>query len=89
MTISFIGGGNMAKALIIGLLGNGTPAAQVMVVEPDASKRVQLQQEFGINVSDQLAAAAHADNIVLAVKPQQLRDIAIFLSSLLQRQLHR
>ncbi len=87
MTISFIGGGNMAKALIIGLLENGTPATQVMVVEPDANKRVQLQQEFGINVSDQLAAAAHADNIVLAVKPQQLRDIAIFLSSLLQRQL--
>ncbi len=87
MTISFIGGGNMAKALIIGLLGDGTPATEVTVVEPDAGKRVQLQQEFGIHVSDQLAAAAHADNIVLAVKPQQLRDIAIFLSSLLQRQL--
>ncbi|HEY8084093.1 MAG TPA: pyrroline-5-carboxylate reductase [Methylophilaceae bacterium] len=87
MTISFIGGGNMAKALIIGLLGNGTPAAQITVVDPDAGKRAQLQQEFGINVSDQLAAAAHADSIVLAVKPQQLRDIAIFLSSLLQRQL--
>ncbi len=87
MTISFIGGGNMAKALIIGLLGDGTSATEVTVVEPDAGKRVQLQQEFGIHVSDQLAAAAHADNIVLAVKPQQLRDIAIFLSSLLQRQL--
>ncbi len=36
MTISFIGGGNMAKALIIGLLGDGTPATEVTMVEPDA-----------------------------------------------------
>lgn len=87
MTISFIGGGNMARALIIGLLDDGTPAARITVVEPDSGKRAQLQQEFGITVSDQLAAAAHADSIILAVKPQQLRDIAIFLSSLLQKQL--
>jgi pyrroline-5-carboxylate reductase len=87
MTISFIGGGNMARALIIGLLGNGTSAKNITVVDPEANKREQLQQEFGIHTSEQLAAAAHADNIVLAVKPQQLRDIAIFLASLLQQQL--
>jgi pyrroline-5-carboxylate reductase len=87
MTISFIGGGNMARALIAGLLANGTHATQLTVVEPDATKCAQLQQEFGINTSAQLAAAAHADSIVFAVKPQQLRDIAIFLSSLLQQQL--
>lgn len=87
MTISFIGGGNMARALIVGLLANGTPAGQITVVELDEAKRQQLSREFGINASDQLAAAASADNIVLAVKPQQLRDIAIFLASLLQQQL--
>ena len=86
-SISFIGGGNMARALISGLLDDGTPASQMTVVELDASKRQQLAQEFGINTSDQLAAAAHADSIILAVKPQQLRDIAIFLASLLQQQL--
>jgi pyrroline-5-carboxylate reductase len=87
MTISFIGGGNMARALIIGLLADGTPASQIIVIELDDAKRQQLSHEFGINTSDQLAAAASADNIVLAVKPQQLRDIAIFLASLLQQQL--
>ena len=87
MKISFIGGGNMARALITGLLGDGTPAQHIPVVESDANKRQQLQQEFGINTSEQLAAAAHAESIILAVKPQQLRDIAIFLASLLQQQL--
>jgi pyrroline-5-carboxylate reductase len=87
MTISFIGGGNMARALISGLISDGTPAKDIIVVELDASKRQELQQELGINTSDQLAAAAHADNIVLAIKPQQLRDVAIFLATQLQQQL--
>jgi pyrroline-5-carboxylate reductase len=87
MKISFIGGGNMARALIIGLLDDGTPAQQITVVEPDSTKRQQLQQQFGINTSEQLAAAANADNIVLAIKPQQLREIAVSLASLLQQQL--
>lgn len=77
----------MARALIFGLLSDGTPAQHITVVELDGARREQLQQEFGINTSDQLAAAAKADNIILAVKPQQLRDIAMFLASLLQHQL--
>ncbi len=87
MKISFIGGGNMARALIGGLLAEGWPAADIHVVEPDGGKRGQLQQDFGIGISDQLPAAAAADIIVLAVKPQQLRDVAIFLGSLLKDQL--
>lgn len=87
MRISFIGGGNMARALIQGLLDKGQPPGDVLVVELDADKRQQLQQDYGVAVSDQLAATALADVIVLAVKPQQLRDVAIFLSSLLKSQL--
>lgn len=87
MKVSFVGGGNMARALMVGLLDKGFPAQNLMVVELDAAKRQQLQQEFGVAVSEQLAAAAQADVIVLAIKPQQLRDVAIFLSSLLSRQL--
>jgi pyrroline-5-carboxylate reductase len=87
MKISFIGGGNMARALISGLLGQGHAATDILVIEPDADKRVQLQQDFGIHASDQLPGAATSDVVVLAVKPQQLRDIAIFLGSLLNRQL--
>lgn len=87
MKISFIGGGNMARALITGLLDQGLAAGNISIVEPDAAKRQQLQQEFGITVGEQLALAASADVIVLAIKPQQVRDVAIFLSSLLRHQL--
>lgn len=87
MKVSFIGGGNMARALMVGLLDKGMAANSIMVVELDAAKREQLQQDFGVAVSDQLAAAAQAETIVLAIKPQQLRDVAIFLSSLLKQQL--
>ncbi|OIQ82056.1 pyrroline-5-carboxylate reductase [mine drainage metagenome] len=87
MIISFIGGGNMACALIHGLLAKGQTASGISVIEPDAAKRAQLETDFGIKTSDQLPAAALADVIVLAVKPQQLRDVAIFLGSLLDRQL--
>lgn len=87
MKISFIGGGNMARALIGGLLSKGWAATDIHVVDPDIDKRMQLQQDYGIGVSDQLPGAAVADIIVLAVKPQQLRDVAIFLGSLLKDQL--
>lgn len=77
----------MARALISGLLQQGHTADELEVVELDAVKRHHLQEDFGIGTSGQLAAAAGADIIVLAVKPQQLRDLAIFLGSLLRDQL--
>jgi pyrroline-5-carboxylate reductase len=85
--ISFIGGGNMARALIGGLLTQGWRPDDISVIELDADKRLQLQTDYNINTTDQLPAAAQADIIILAVKPQQLRDVAIFLGSLLDRQL--
>jgi pyrroline-5-carboxylate reductase len=87
MKISFIGGGNMARAIIIGLLKKGWNAADINVIEPDSGKRNTLATEFGITVSDQLPSVADADVVILATKPQQLRDVAIFLGSLLDRQL--
>lgn len=85
--ISFIGGGNMARALIGGLLAQGWGRENISVVEPDGGKRQHLQQDYGVFVTDELPAVAQADIVVLAVKPQQLRDIAIPLGSLLDRQL--
>ena len=85
--ISFIGGGNMARALIGGLLQQGFAAGNINVIEPDGEKREQLQHDFGVKVSEQLPSVQHADIVVLAVKPQQLRDLAIFLGSLLKNQL--
>ena len=87
MKISFVGGGNMARALIGGLKTNGFAMQNINVIEPDAAKRSQLKTEFGINASEQLPSASNSDVIVLAVKPQQLRDLCIFLGSLLQNQL--
>lgn len=87
MKISFIGGGNMARALIGGLKNNGFTMQDISVIEPDAEKRVQLQADFGVKVAEQLPSVGNADVIVLAVKPQQLRDLSIFLGSLLRDQL--
>lgn len=85
--ISFVGGGNMAKALINGLIQQGFAASSINVVEPDAKKRAELQSDFGINVTEQLPSVSGSDVVVLAVKPQQLRDLSIFLGSLLHNQL--
>ena len=85
--ICFIGGGNMARALIGGLKNNGYLMNDISVIEPEAEKRAQLQADFGVNVTEQLPSVTMADIVVLAVKPQQLRDLSIFLGSLLQQQL--
>jgi pyrroline-5-carboxylate reductase len=70
--IAFIGGGNMARALIAGLLRQGVPARQLSVGEPSADARAALQREGDINVrADNAEAAAGAGLVVLAVKPQQ------------------
>ena len=88
MNICFIGGGNMANALIGGLLKRDFTAAQLRVVEINADNRARLQNEFGVQATAELAAGvAGSDAIVLAVKPQQLREVAIQLAPLLAGQL--
>jgi pyrroline-5-carboxylate reductase len=70
-SITFIGGGSMARALIAGLLRQGVPARQISVGEPSADARAALRGELGVNVSaDNAEAIAGADLVVLAVKPQ-------------------
>ncbi|MGZ8257751.1 MAG: pyrroline-5-carboxylate reductase [Methylotenera sp.] len=87
MNISFIGGGNMARAIISGLKNNGFDMAAITVLELDAQKRVQLAAEFNVHVTDTYAGISNADAIVLAVKPQQLREVCSQLSPILRSQL--
>ncbi len=75
MKIGFIGGGNMAAAMIGGLLQKGLVREDITVAEHQAARRDWLTQEFGVVVSDAVDAALGADVLVLAVKPQQLRDV--------------
>jgi pyrroline-5-carboxylate reductase len=74
--IAFIGGGNMARALIAGLLRQALPAHQITVGEPAAEARRSLQRECGIEASDDNAAAVRdATLVVLAVKPQDAAQV--------------
>jgi pyrroline-5-carboxylate reductase len=88
MNITFIGGGNMAKALIGGLIQEGFSPNQLKVVQTNAEKADKLRQEFSISVFSSLdASAAASEIIILAVKPQQIAQAAKQLAPFLKQQL--
>ena len=78
MRIAFIGGGNMARAIIGGLLAKGAAKAEeILVVEPDPSARLRLLAEYGVKaIEAPNADLAHAHAVILAVKPQSMREAA-------------
>jgi len=88
MNITFIGGGNMASALISGLLQQGYAARQLYVVEINAENREKIKHEFGVSaVADLASGIAESDVILLSVKPQQLFELTQKLAPLLRNQL--
>lgn len=88
--ISFIGGGNMAQALISGLLGKGIAPKHITVVDPDADKRQYLQGKGVKTCTPEQAtndALVTADVIVLAVKPQVMQTVVADFADVLKEQL--
>jgi pyrroline-5-carboxylate reductase len=85
--ITFIGGGNMAQALIGGLIARGMPTTRITVADPFENVR-QLLQEKDVHVTDDnIAAIEKADIVVLAVKPQVLANVLKQLRGLLDGKL--
>ena len=86
--ITFIGGGNMGRALISGLLANGLEANQLTVVEANAETAISLHRDFGIQVIgalDQIAFDFTKNNaVVMAIKPQDFNVVAKGLSAKLK-----
>jgi pyrroline-5-carboxylate reductase len=80
-SIAFIGGGNMARSLIGGLIAARHSAKNIRVAEPEAELRAALARDFGVAVhASNLDAAAGAEMLVLAVKPQVLRTVCAELA---------
>lgn len=80
--IVFIGGGNMARSLIGGLVADGLPADNIHVLDTQKTVLKALKQEFAVQVHDDLATAVtSADVIVLAVKPQQMQEVVKSLAT--------
>lgn len=73
--ITFIGGGNMAQALIGGLIARGLPSTRIMVSDPVEAIRQVLQEKEIQALNDNVEAIQHADVVVLAVKPQVLATV--------------
>jgi pyrroline-5-carboxylate reductase len=86
--IVFVGGGNMASALIGGLIARGVSPTSLQAIDPSASQREALAARFGI--TSHAASGEHvgqADVLVLAVKPQQMHQAVDALAPQIATQL--
>jgi len=74
LKISFIGGGNMAEAIIAGLVRSGHAAEKICVADPQKARLQLLHEKYSVQICRDRLAAMQAELVVLAVKPQQVRE---------------
>ncbi len=80
--LAFIGGGNMAAALIGGLTKRGLPSERVVVADPSQEQLQRLVRDFGVTAAaDNASAVRGAEVVILAVKPQQMRTVVLGLAA--------
>lgn len=72
--IGFIGSGNMAGSIVLGLLGKGWQASRISMADIDFGKVSRLEREHGVNAVSSEQIGGNCDLIVLAVKPQSMMD---------------
>jgi pyrroline-5-carboxylate reductase len=83
--LGFIGAGNMARALVGGLVADGFPAENIWVSDVNSSLLEAMKQDFSVHTTaHNTIVAEHADLLVLAVKPQVLREVAEALAATVQ-----
>ncbi len=86
-SIVFIGGGNMTRSLIGGLVADGADGATIRVTDPDPAKLAELRNQFGVlTETDNAKALTGASVVVLAVKPQVMNTVATDLAATVQQQ---
>ena len=87
--IAFVGGGNMASAIIGGLIQQGTPAQQILVLEPFDVARRELEANFGVRtLANASEALQEAGLVVWAIKPQVFKEAAHATAIFCQQALH-
>ena len=85
-TIVIIGGGNMASCIVGGMISEGFKQQEILVSVPSDESKIRLTESYGVAVtSDNIAAVAEADVVVLAVKPQIMRNVVLDLAAALPK----